>query len=188
MFRPRCNSVLKLTDYHISRHIVSTFKRLTTTTTHCDLINFSLNRRGLIQKYSALTPPIGLIVAACSKHSTPIILASDRKSLDFYRTISLAIQRPTHTRVQAQVPRIMQLRFQATPVNLNAQIDRNNNKLHKFKIDRTCSGACLGLTLGQCQLENNIGIHPSIFQTCPLFIVFWLVFNITSFTRFIYRT
>jgi len=28
----------------------------------------------------------------------------------------------------------MQLRFQSTPVNLNAQIDRNNNKLHKFKI------------------------------------------------------
>src|SRR6185503_8349365 len=75
---------------NFSRHVVSTFKRLTTTTTHCDLINFSLNRRGLIQKYSALTPPVGLIVAACSKHSTPIILTSDRKSLDFYRTISLA--------------------------------------------------------------------------------------------------
>ena len=90
MFRPRCNPVLKLTDYHISLHVVSTFKRLTTTTTHCDLINFSLNRRGLIQKYSALTLAVGLIVAACSKHSTPIILASDRKSLDFYRTISLA--------------------------------------------------------------------------------------------------
>jgi len=44
----------------------------------------------------------------------------------------------------------MQLRFQATPVNLNAQVDRNNNKLHKFKIDRTCSRACLELTLGQC--------------------------------------
>ena len=86
----RADQVLKLNDYHISRHVVSTFKRLTTTATHCDLINFSLNRRGLIQKYSALTPPIGLIVAACSKHSTPIILATDRKSLDFYRTISLA--------------------------------------------------------------------------------------------------
>ena len=173
MFRLRCNTVLKLTDYHISRHVVSTFKRLTTTTTHCDLINFSLNRRGLIQKYSARTPPVGLIVAACSKYSTPIILASDRKSLDFYRTISLANQRPTHTSVQAQVPRIMQLRFQATPVNLNAQVDRNNNKLHKFKIYRTYSGACLGLTLGQCELENNCSasiclrsctsgpIHPS---------------------------
>ena len=40
MFRPRFNSVLKLTDYHISRHVVSTFKRLTTTTTHCGLTHF----------------------------------------------------------------------------------------------------------------------------------------------------
>ena len=40
MFRPRCNPVLKLTDYHISRHVISTFKSLTTTTTHCGLIIF----------------------------------------------------------------------------------------------------------------------------------------------------
>ena len=43
----RANQVLKLTDYHISRHVVSTFKCLTTTTTHCSLSIFSLNRRGL---------------------------------------------------------------------------------------------------------------------------------------------
>ena len=43
----RANQVLKLTDYHISRHVVSTFKCLTTTTTHCGLSIFSLNRRGL---------------------------------------------------------------------------------------------------------------------------------------------
>ena len=36
----RANQLLKLTDYHISRHVVSTFKRLTTTTTHCGLIIF----------------------------------------------------------------------------------------------------------------------------------------------------
>ena len=40
MFRLRCNPVLKLIDYHISRHVVSTFKSLTTTTTHCGLIHF----------------------------------------------------------------------------------------------------------------------------------------------------
>src|SRR6185312_1720709 len=34
------DQVLKLTDYHISRHVVSTFKSLTTTTTHCGLIIF----------------------------------------------------------------------------------------------------------------------------------------------------
>ena len=42
----RSNHVLKLTDYHISRHVISTFKRLTTTTTHCGLSTLSLNRRG----------------------------------------------------------------------------------------------------------------------------------------------
>ena len=34
------NQVLKLTDYPISWHVASTFKRLTTCTTHCDLIHF----------------------------------------------------------------------------------------------------------------------------------------------------
>jgi hypothetical protein len=32
--------VTRLTAYHISRHVASTFKRLTTATTHCDLIKF----------------------------------------------------------------------------------------------------------------------------------------------------
>jgi hypothetical protein len=32
--------VTRFTAYHISRHVVSTFKRLTTATTHCDLIKF----------------------------------------------------------------------------------------------------------------------------------------------------
>ena len=36
--------VLKLTDYHISRHVASTFKSLTKHTTHCDIIIFSLQR------------------------------------------------------------------------------------------------------------------------------------------------
>ena len=27
----------------------------------------------------------------------------------------------------------MQLGFQVIPINLNAQVDKNNNKLHKFK-------------------------------------------------------
>ena len=42
----RANQVLMLTDYHISRHVVSMFKRLTTTTTHCGLSTLSLNRWG----------------------------------------------------------------------------------------------------------------------------------------------
>ena len=36
----RADQVLMLTDYHISRHVASTFKRLTTTTTHYGLNHF----------------------------------------------------------------------------------------------------------------------------------------------------
>jgi hypothetical protein len=38
--------VNRLTAFHISRHVASTFKRLVTTTTHCDLINFYQHRQG----------------------------------------------------------------------------------------------------------------------------------------------
>ena len=81
----RANQVLKLTDYHICRHMVSTFKRLTTTTTHCGLSIFLLNRRGLNHERRTLTPPVDRIVAVCSRHNS-YNLASDRKSLDFYRS------------------------------------------------------------------------------------------------------
>jgi hypothetical protein len=38
--------VTRLTAYHISRHVVSTFKRLATATTHCDLIKISSTQTG----------------------------------------------------------------------------------------------------------------------------------------------
>ena len=41
------NQVLKLTDYHISRHVASTFKRLTKWATPRDLSHFWLHRRGI---------------------------------------------------------------------------------------------------------------------------------------------
>jgi hypothetical protein len=40
----RADWLLGLPLYHISRHVASTFKRLATTTTHCDLNNFYQNR------------------------------------------------------------------------------------------------------------------------------------------------
>ena len=42
----RSNQVLKLTDYHISRHVASTFKNLTKCATPRDLSQFQLFRRG----------------------------------------------------------------------------------------------------------------------------------------------
>ena len=43
----RSNQVLKLTDYHISRHVASTFKRLTKCAKHHDLNQFQLHQRGI---------------------------------------------------------------------------------------------------------------------------------------------
>jgi hypothetical protein len=40
--------VTRLTAYHISRHVASTFKRLTTATTHYDLSQIHQHRRGII--------------------------------------------------------------------------------------------------------------------------------------------
>ena len=69
----------------ISRYVSGTFNRLTTHYhTSATLGIFQLTRRGV----SSYSPPGILIVAACSKHSIPIFLASDRKSLDFYRGLS----------------------------------------------------------------------------------------------------
>jgi len=56
----RSNQVVKLTDYHISRHVVSTFKSLTTTTTHCDLSISGLHRRDLNHEQLFVTPPVNL--------------------------------------------------------------------------------------------------------------------------------
>ena len=41
------NQVLQLTDYHISRHVASTFKRLMKWATHRDLNHFWLHQQGI---------------------------------------------------------------------------------------------------------------------------------------------
>jgi hypothetical protein len=57
-------SVTRLTAYHISRHVASTFKRLTTATTHCDLIKFSSTQTGFLPRSWIIitTPSVILIV------------------------------------------------------------------------------------------------------------------------------
>jgi len=89
----RANQVLKLADYHISRHVVSTFKQLTTTTTHCSLSIFSLNWRGLNHEQRTLTPPVDLIVTVCSGHSTPTISRGIGNHSTFTGPISRATTR-----------------------------------------------------------------------------------------------
>ena len=52
----RSNQVLKLTDYHISRYVASTFKRLTRWATHRDLSHFWLHQG----YHNYTTPPVVL--------------------------------------------------------------------------------------------------------------------------------
>jgi hypothetical protein len=81
--------VTRLIAYHISRHVASTFKRLTTTTTHCDLIKFALTQTGfLLRSWIINHNPVRHPYSGCRNVNiaTPIKLPNDRKSLDFYRS------------------------------------------------------------------------------------------------------
>jgi hypothetical protein len=80
-------SVTRLTAYHISRHVASTFKSLATTTTHFDLKVFiktdRVNFQVMIQH---MTLSVILIVVAEFVNKQLLYRASDRISLDFYRS------------------------------------------------------------------------------------------------------
>jgi len=67
--------------------VASTFKNLTSTTTHRDLSKF-INTDGVSYKVmiSNTTPSVVFILIAESKRAIPIKLASNRQSLDFYRS------------------------------------------------------------------------------------------------------
>ena len=71
--------------------MASTFKNLTSTTTHRDLSKF-INIDGVSHKVmiSNTTPSVVLILITESKQAVPIKLASDRQSLDFYRSYKLS--------------------------------------------------------------------------------------------------
>jgi hypothetical protein len=83
----RANQVLRLPLYHISWHVASTFKRLATTTTHCDLINFYQHRWGDLPSYDIAHDPIPDPYSVCRIVNIQLLYrASDRKSPDFYRS------------------------------------------------------------------------------------------------------
>ena len=67
----RSNQVLKLTDYHISRHVASTFKSLTKYATHRDLNIFATTQTGNHMYHIPACGPY--IIAECKSISTPII-------------------------------------------------------------------------------------------------------------------
>jgi hypothetical protein len=76
--------VTRLTAFHISRHVASTFKRLPTTTTHCDLINFYQHRRGNLPSHDTAPDPVHHPYRDCRIVDIQLLYrASDRKSPDF---------------------------------------------------------------------------------------------------------
>jgi hypothetical protein len=60
--------------YHISRYVASTLKRLATTTTHIDLINFLKNRQGKTSGHNTAHDPVRHPYSDCRivNISTPI--------------------------------------------------------------------------------------------------------------------
>jgi hypothetical protein len=82
----RAIQVLGLPLYHISQHVASTFKRLATTTTCCDLNNFYQNRQGKPPGHDTAHDPVHRPYSDCRMVNIQLLYrASDRKSLDFYR-------------------------------------------------------------------------------------------------------
>jgi hypothetical protein len=61
----RANQVLGLPLYHISRHVASTFKRLATTTTHCNLINFYQHGWGNLPSHDIAHDPVHDLYSDC---------------------------------------------------------------------------------------------------------------------------
>jgi hypothetical protein len=83
----RANWLLGLPLYHISRHVASTFKRLATTTTRCDLNNFYQNRQGNPPGHDTTHDPVHYPYSDCRVVNMQLLYrASDRKSLNFYRS------------------------------------------------------------------------------------------------------
>jgi hypothetical protein len=79
--------VTRLTAYHISRHVASTFKRLATTTTHFDLKAFYQNKQGKLPGHDTAHDPVHYPYSGCRIVNKQLLYrASDRKSLDFYRS------------------------------------------------------------------------------------------------------
>jgi hypothetical protein len=76
--------VTRLTAFHISRHVASTFKRLATATTHYDLINFYQHRRGNLSSHDTAHDPVHHPYSDCRIVNIQLLYrASDRKSPDF---------------------------------------------------------------------------------------------------------
>jgi hypothetical protein len=83
----QANQVLGLPLYHISQYVANTFKRLATTTTHCDHINFYQHRWGNLLSHDTAHDPVHDPYNDCRIVNIQLLYrVSDRKSPDFYRS------------------------------------------------------------------------------------------------------
>ena len=77
----RSNQVLKLTDYHISRYVASTFKRLTKWATHLDLSHFLVGLT--ILSFASISTQTWksnhLIIQQYYQHHVSLVTLCDRK-------------------------------------------------------------------------------------------------------------
>ena len=71
----RSNQVLKLTDYHITQYVASTFKCLTRWATHRDLSHFWLHQRGITTTQPCHCP----YISAGIKGSQKFLFARERQ-------------------------------------------------------------------------------------------------------------
>jgi hypothetical protein len=75
----RANWLLGLPLYYISRHVASAFERLATTTTRCDLNNFSQNRQGKLPGHDTAHDPVHYPYSDCKIVNMQLLYrASDR--------------------------------------------------------------------------------------------------------------
>jgi hypothetical protein len=112
----RADWLLGLPLYHISRHVASTFKRLATTTTHCVLNNLYQNRQGKPPGHDTTHDPVHHPYTDCRIVITQLLYrASDRKSLDFYRSYLAEHLSVKDSGTIHRIPKILLLGFIRLP-------------------------------------------------------------------------
>jgi hypothetical protein len=78
--------VTRLTAFHISRYVASSFKRLTTATTHCDLIKFYQHRRGNPSCLDIAHDPVHYPYSDCRIINIQLLYRTGDRLLGFCRS------------------------------------------------------------------------------------------------------
>jgi len=122
----RSNQVLKLIDYHISRHVASTFKSLMKCVAHRDHNIFVTTQTGNHNYHIPARGPY--ILTECKSISTPIISrVAGNYSTETTRLLPVLLAKHLVEVNWVNItssPRNMHLRLQTTPENLNVQVNK----------------------------------------------------------------